>query len=156
MNRLIDILQTNRYDFVLTSLPRSDTHGHHKAAAILAVRASQRIVDGKRPVVMGTWISDHADKQARSFDGLAGYPESEPVSQTSSFQFDKTQPLASNDRLNYKIPVNWLIAEHKSQGTMQLLMNRGDMEEYWIYRLNPPDAIERAQAYFRVLNNFEE
>jgi LmbE family N-acetylglucosaminyl deacetylase len=156
LNRLTDILASNRYDFVLTSLPRSDTHGHHKAATILAIRASQQLVDRKRPVVMGTWISDVGDETALMFDGLDGYPESETIDVISSFRFDKTQPLASNAGLNYKIPVNWLIAEHKSQGTMQLYVNRGDIEEYWIYRLNPPDAIERARGYFDALNNFED
>jgi hypothetical protein len=39
---------------------------------------------------------------------------------------------------------------------MQLYVNRGDIEEYWIYRLNPPDAIERARGYFDALNNFED
>ncbi|NNE45209.1 MAG: PIG-L family deacetylase [Rhodothermales bacterium] len=154
LNRLTEILRSNRYDFVLTSLPRSDTHGHHKAAAILALRASQQLVDGKRPVVMGAWISDVGDETVLTFDGLDGYPESETISATSSFRFDKTQPLAGNDRLNYKIPVNWLIAEHKSQGTMQLFVNRGDIEEYWVYHLNPPDAVERAAGYFDALNNF--
>lgn len=156
LTRLTDILASNRYDFVLTSLPRSDTHGHHKAAAILAIRASQQLVDGKRPVVMGAWISDEGDEAALTFDGLDGYPESETIGTMSSFRFDKTQPLAGNDRLNYKIPVNWLIAEHKSQGTMQLYVNRGDIEEYWIYRMNPPDSVERARGYFDALNNFED
>jgi hypothetical protein len=105
---------------------------------------------------MGTWISDVGDETALMFDGLDGYPESETIDVISSFRFDKTQPLASNAGLNYKIPVNWLIAEHKSQGTMQLYVNRGDIEEYWIYRLNPPDAIERARGYFDALNNFED
>ena len=54
-------------------------------------------------------------------------------------------------RLNYQIIVNWLIAAHKSQGTMQLLMNQGEQELFWLYEMNDPSAHERAASLFRRL-----
>lgn len=154
LDRLTEIVGEGAYDFILTILPQEQQHGHHKAAAILALRAARRVPDDARPVVLGAWMSELGDKESLTFDGLVGYPESATISSRSSFQFDRTQPLAGNERLNYKIPVNWLISEHKSQGTMQLLVNVGDVEEYWVFRQNPDDAIGRAARYFETLNDF--
>ncbi|MDX1740542.1 MAG: PIG-L family deacetylase, partial [Rhodothermales bacterium] len=150
---LTEIMNDFRYDFVFTFLPQPEQHGHHKAAAILALRAAARVTEGKRPVVLGAWMSGLDEDGPILFDGLEGYEESVTVSSTSSFRFDRSQPLAGNERLNYRIPVNWLISEHKSQGTMQLFVNRGDAEEYWLYRENPPDAASRAAALFQRIND---
>ena len=49
---------------------------------------------------------------------------------------DRTRKFGYNDRLDYRILVNWVIAEHKSQGTMQLLMNRGEVECFWYFDAN--------------------
>ena len=68
------------------------------------------------------------------------------------FQFDRTQNFGFNDRLNYKIVVNWLIAEHKSQGTMQLLMNKGDIENYVLFDVNDKSEIPRIRSMFEKLN----
>jgi hypothetical protein len=67
--------------------------------------------------------------------------------------FDRTTGIGLDGRLNYKIIANWMIAEHKSQGTMQLLVNRGDVETFWIYRENPPNAHEMTIRLFAALNN---
>jgi LmbE family N-acetylglucosaminyl deacetylase len=154
LRRLSGILESGRYDFVFTFLPQPEQHGHHKSAAILALRAVRLLPEERRPVILGAWISDVGDESPILFDGLDGYPESATQQNTSSFQFDRTHALADNDRLNYKIPVNWLIAEHKSQGTMQLFVNRGDVEEYWLYRENPRDAAARAESLFNTMNDF--
>ena len=34
--------------------------------------------------------------------------------------------------LNYQIVVNWVIAEHKSQGLFQRDCGRHDLEEFWV------------------------
>jgi hypothetical protein len=47
--------------------------------------------------------------------------------------------------------VNWVIAEHKSQGTMQLLMNRGDIECFWYFDANGPAGQERVADLFEQL-----
>lgn len=47
--------------------------------------------------------------------------------------------------------VNWEIAEHKSQGTMQLAMNQGDYEKYWLFALNPPSAKTTCEKLFEQL-----
>ena len=56
-------------------------------------------------------------------------------------------------RLDYRILVNSLIAEHKSQGTMQLLMGRdgAELERYWYLAANPPGGAARAERLFARL-----
>ena len=56
------------------------------------------------------------------------------------------------------ILVNWLIAEHKSQGTMQLGVNRGDYEEFWWFDMNDRERFGETTTLFRRLAEpfFEE
>ena len=66
-------------------------------------------------------------------------------------RFDRTQPFGYRDRLDYRIVANWAIAEHRSQGTMQLLVNRGDVEHYFLFAVSPPGSEERARELFEAL-----
>jgi hypothetical protein len=67
------------------------------------------------------------------------------------FTFDRTTRFGFRDALDYRIIVNWLIAEHKSQGTMQTLMNRGDIETFWYFDINDPSMIEPTRRLFEKL-----
>ncbi len=67
------------------------------------------------------------------------------------FIFDRTEALDPSARLNYQIVVNWLIAEHRTQGTMQLLMNMGDIERFWFFEANDPAQLERTAVLFERL-----
>ena len=64
------------------------------------------------------------------------------------FTFDRSTKFGFNDRLNYKIITNWLVAEHKSQGTVQLGMNEIDLETFWYFDINSADDIERTRTFF--------
>ena len=149
---LVTTMDKGNYDFVLVHLPREGTHGHHKSASILGLRAAR---DTKsRPVVLGAWISSKEAESPLSFSGLDKYPITKVTSEHPSFHFDRTRTFGYNDRLNYKIMINWLIAEHKTQGTMQLLMSAGDIEDFWLFVDNPADAHERASALFEEVNSY--
>jgi len=67
------------------------------------------------------------------------------------FIFDRTEKLDPNGRLDYRIVVNWLIAEHKTQGTMQLLVNMGDIERFWFFQANDPTQLARTEEFFARL-----
>ncbi|RMF54085.1 MAG: PIG-L family deacetylase [Bacteroidetes bacterium] len=151
LDRLTDILRKGRYDFVLTHLPLPTTHGHHKGATLLALEAAARLPDGERPVLLGSFIASRTDTTTTDFVELPGYPRSRIRQDRPPFTFDRTRTFGPRNRLTYQIIVNWVIAEHKSQGTMQLLMNRGEVEQFWLYALNAPDAEARAQALFEHL-----
>ena len=57
-------------------------------------------------------------------------------------------------QLNYKIIVNWEIAEHKSQGSMQTYMNRGDFENFWYFDINGNSGREKVKKFFEKLNGY--
>jgi hypothetical protein len=83
--------------------------------------------------------------------GLAAYPLTRVQAQRTPFLFDRTQPFGFRERLNYKIIANWAIAEHKSQGTMQLASGGGDYEHYYLFDLNSSAAASRAEVWFKDL-----
>lgn len=141
------ILRAGRYDFVLTHLPVPATHAHHKAATILALEATTRLPPESRPVVLGAG----PDPEEGTFSVLPGYPTTRIRSGVEPFAFDRTAKFGYREQLDYRIVANWVIAEHKSQGTMQLFMNAGEREFYRLYDQNPPYAERRARAYFKRL-----
>lgn len=155
LERLKGILSAGNFSFVLTHLPVAATHGHHKSASILAIRAAADL--GKeRPVVLGVSIASKSDTTVQRFDGLPNYSETKTTTSEPLWKFDRTHGIGLDGRLNYKIPINWLISEHKSQGTMQQLVDRGDYEVYWLYDENPPDATVRTNRLFELVNTWSD
>ena len=143
-----------RYDFVFVHLPIPNFHAHHKAASILALEAASALPDSQRPIVLGSFVGSRSDSTAFPPDTYSehpGYSITRVRSDVPPFVFDRGEPLSEDGRLNYQIVVNWMIAEHKSQGTMQLLMNRGDLERFWYFAANPPGGLERARTLFEQL-----
>jgi len=151
MSRLKEIMTNTRYDFVFCLLPVPETHAHHKAATILALRAVQSFPPNERPVVLGCSGSSLKDTSVLNFEQLKNYSETKVEGQLPMFFFDKTVSFGYKNKLTYKIIVNWEIAEHKSQGSMQLAMNYGDFENYWFFSINNPDARSKCQKLFDKL-----
>jgi len=149
--RLDRILSEGSYDFVFTHLPVPQTHAHHKAASILALKAVSRMPADHRPVVLaGTW-AQNPDDPPPAFTVLENHPETRLNKEVGPFDFDRATKLGLDDRLTYSIVVNWLIAEHKSQGTMQNYIANGGLERYWLYALDAGDAAGKANALFRAV-----
>jgi LmbE family N-acetylglucosaminyl deacetylase len=144
------ILQKGHYDAIFTLLPTADTHGHHKGATILTLEAVQALPEAFRPIILGASVSAKEEKPL-GFNGLDDYPLTATSGDGPAFTFDRTQSFGFRHALNYKVIVNWVIAAHKSQGSMQLYMNRGDLENYWLFALNTPAAQAKAKALFDQL-----
>ena len=149
--RLTEIILRERYDYIFCLLPTDGTHGHHKSATILALQTVQELPAEQRPVVLGVSDSTKGDTAATRFSMLAKYPETKVSSGKPSFFFDRTAKFGFKNALDYKIVVNWLIAEHKSQGTMQTGMNRGDIEQFWFFDINDPAKMEETKQLFERL-----
>ena len=149
--RLKEILKENHYDYVFCLLPVPGTHGGHKAASLLALRAVQSMPQNMRPIVLGMSGSSKTDTTSTSFEQLKDYTETKILKDAPVFSFDKSKPFGYNNKLTYKIIVNWEIAEHKSQGTMQLAMNMGDYENYWYFALNGAAGVEKCKVLFKQL-----
>ena len=145
---LADIL-ANGYDFVLTLAPTATTHGHHKAATVLALEAAAALPEDERPVVLCARTS-RAEEPAPEFTLLEGFPSTR-LTTRPWLVFDRLENFGHRERLHYGIVVNWAIAEHKSQGTMQLLAGVGEREHFALFTMNPPDAELRARRLFQDL-----
>lgn len=140
------ILAAGDYDFLLTLAPTPMTHGHHQAAGILAVEAAERAALDHRPDVL--CVRSSAPDEEIPFPAVH---EDTPLDPEARFRFDRTQKFGHRGRLDYTIIANWAIAEHRSQGTMQLLAGRGGIEHYFLFRANPAGAQARARAWFERL-----
>ncbi len=148
--RLVDILTRGEYDVVFGLLPFPATHAHHKAATIMVLYAAASLPASTRPAVLGGFPCAF-DGHTLAFDGLPGYPVTTVTGGSPLTRFDRTQPLGRDGRLDFRIIANWVIAEHRSQGTMQLLMNRGDVECYWYFDANGPAGRDRIMDLFERL-----
>jgi len=151
------IMARGRYDFVLGLLPTEETHGHHKAATILALEAAGQLPTDARPVVLGADFADAEDLPAPdgppyTFSGLAGYPITAVDPSAPVFRFDRLQPMEEDGVVDYKLVANWALAEHKSQGDLAGYFNRGDYEFYWFFAANDPAKLDDAATLFARLD----
>ncbi len=149
--RLTQIMTRVTYDYVLVHLPIEGFHAHHKGASILALEAAQRTSTDQRPVVLGGFVGSKSEPLDMGFTEHPGYPITRVRTDVAPFVFDRTEKLSEDGRLDYRIIANWVIAEHKTQGTMQLLVNRGDIERYWYFTANDPERFEETKAFFALL-----
>ena len=123
---------------------------------MLALEAMSRLPESKRPIAFETFIRRGQDDPGIEFTELPGHPKTK-VMEGVIFEFDRNQKFGFNERLNYNIIANWVAAEHKSQGTMQLTMQnkKGVIEQYWYVELNGMDGISKAETFFNAVNEAE-
>lgn len=153
-SRLSQIMTRVKYDYVLVHLPIQNFHAHHKAATILTLETVLDLPRDRSPIVLGSFVGSASDTTqfgVREFTELSGYPVTRVRTDLEPFVFDRRQPLSPDGQLTYQIIVNWLIAEHKTQGTMQLLVNQGDIERYWYFELNEPAGTTATEKLFERL-----
>jgi LmbE family N-acetylglucosaminyl deacetylase len=146
-------IAAGNYDFVFTLFPSPETHGAHKAAAITALNAVEQVMGrnpGRRPVVLGCQDSRSGDQAQPSWQGFqsARHPFR---ALPQVFVTDRTVKFGFRNALDYQIIVNWVIAAHKSQGALQMDVNRADREEFVILESGAADEVGRASALFQKL-----
>ena len=139
-----------KYDYVFCLLPVPETHGHHKAASMLALQAAEQLPEEQKPIVLGAAVSNKGDTLP-VFTQLKSYAETATNKDAPVFVLDRTARFAHKNTLSYKMIVNWVIAEHKSQGTMQAEMNEGDFENFWYFNINDAKGIEKTRMLFGEL-----
>ena len=149
--RLKELMVNNKYDYIFCLVPDSLTHAHHKAATILALRTVKELKD--KPIVLAVSTSKKGETISKSYTQLRNNPITRISAGKPSFQIDRTKGFGFKNKLNYKIIVNWEIAEHKSQGTMQTYINEGDYENFWYFDENDPAKFEKTKSFFENLND---
>jgi len=142
------LLRDGDYAFVFTLLPTPDTHGHHKAATILALETVASLPIEHRPVVFGVEPASSRDRP-RDFVGLSGSPLTRAGSDVREFR--RSEPFGFRNALNYEIVANWVIAAHKSQGLFQMDAGRHDLERFWRFEASGAGSQDAADRLFARL-----
>jgi LmbE family N-acetylglucosaminyl deacetylase len=139
---LSGLMHRERYDAVFMLLPTPETHGHHRAATLLALEAAATLSEDHRPLLLA---ADPCSATAPSelFSGMPGQPLTRTHSERSALVFNRNAHFGYRDALNYQIVVNWFIAEHKSQGLFQTDSGKHQLEQFWLFEASGRDAESR-------------
>ena len=142
---LADLLNREQYDAVFTLLPTASTHGHHRAATLLALEAVDHVA-GVRPIVFGV-DAGGKDEAPLTFAGLPGEPLTRTVSEAPALVIDRDVSFGYRDALSYRIVVDWLIAEHKTQGLFQSDYDQHRFERFWLFAASGGEAPQRLAGF---------
>jgi LmbE family N-acetylglucosaminyl deacetylase len=151
VDKLNGLLESERYDYVFTLLPTAATHGHHQAATLLALEAVAKLPVDRRPAVFGSEPAGPADAPLE-FTGRDAWPLTAVRAGTSVWTINRERNLGFHDALNYNIIVNWVIAEHKSQGLFQTDCGKHNREQFWLFDISGRSAPDAAARLFAQLN----
>jgi LmbE family N-acetylglucosaminyl deacetylase len=143
--RIAALVKKEHYRYVFSILPRSTTHGHHQAAMALAATALQDLPENSRPVLLGF------DTDATDFIPRQDVHDPERWATTYAYAFDRTAKFGFHNALNYQIVVDWMIAEHKSQGLLQTMCDKEPVEHIWIESESTTEAQVAARSLFGLL-----
>lgn len=156
VDRLEEIMIEEEYDFIFLLLPFDQFHGHHKASTVIALQALERLPESSRPIALHAFIRRGPDDSGEEFSVLEGHPNTK-VMEGVTFEFDRNQTFGANERLNYTLIAHWVIAEHKSQGTMQMRMQNsvGNIEQFWYLEINSKENLEKTATYFEAVNSVQ-
>ena len=125
-------LRQGHYDYVFVLLPVADTHGAHKAASILTLKAVEQLPSNDRPVVLGA-LATSSEKEP--YEPLSQYSITAASTAIAPLRFDRDAHFGYQNSLTYQIIVDWVIAEHKSQGLFQNRCRQDRFENFWVFRL---------------------
>lgn len=144
------LLMKEKYDYIFCLLPVPSTHGHHKAATMLALQAIDQLPEDHRPIVLGVTDANKTDTTETDFQQLKDYRETAINKNAPVFVFDRSVKFGFKNVLDYKTIVSWTIAEHKSQGTM-FSQSLADLEKFWYFNVNDEKGIEKTRRLFEEL-----
>ena len=144
-HRIEDLIQKRHYKYVFTILPRTTTHGQHQAATALAADSIHAMPQASRPTLLGF------DTDASQFDTEHKVQEGLRWNAFYAYAFDRTARFGFHNSLSYQIVVNWMIAEHKSQGLLQTLCGKDPREYIWVDLDSAPEAEVSAKTLFRMI-----
>ncbi len=147
---LLDLLKKEQYDVVLTLLPTVETHGHHQAATLLALEAAATFSEDKRPAVIGARPAARGEAGFR-FPGQPGLALTAVASPAPAYSVSREETVREDCPLTYSIVVNWVIAEHKSEGLFQTEAGKHDREQFWIFELSGQRGLRVADQLFARL-----
>jgi LmbE family N-acetylglucosaminyl deacetylase len=144
-NEIESLVKQEHYSFIFCILPRPTTHGGHQEATVLAANAIQELPEALRPALLGF------DTDPTDFNPTEGPQAHEGWSPKYAYAFDRTTKFGFHRALDYQIVVDWMIAEHKSQGMLQTLCEKDAKEYIWIDNANAAQDSIAAKSLFFLL-----
>jgi LmbE family N-acetylglucosaminyl deacetylase len=150
--RLSGILTRGHYDFVFIAEPTKTTHGAHQAASLMALAAVAAMPANRRPVILAANTYKKGGTPPE-YVGRDDFPVARGRAVDPPLEFDLTLPFGFQDKLDYRIVVNWVVAEHKSQGIMQTYLNAFDTERFFFFAIDDDAGVARAKALFARLSD---
>jgi LmbE family N-acetylglucosaminyl deacetylase len=147
---ILERLRHGHYTYVLVLLPVADTHGAHKAASLLALEAVQQLPPADRPAILGAQAAN-SDKE--TYQPLPQYTVTATVTPTPSFHFDRDAHFGYQDSLTYQIVVDWVIAEHKSQGMFQNRCRQDRFENLWLFRAGKNIPADNSEIFSGIVHS---
>lgn len=146
LDRIMKLCRKERYEYIFGLLPTSATHGHHQAATLLAVKAVSKLPAEIRPVLLASEPSSATPLPV--FHARAEFPVLRLAADAPVYEVSRLDSFGPGGTLNYNIVVNWVIAEHKSQGLFQAECGRHSQENFWVFETGTIDALRQAGALF--------
>lgn len=144
------LIRKEHYAYVFSVLPRSTTHGAHQAATAVAASAIDSLPEDLRPALLGF------DTDPTRFAPHAGAEPGQKWQEEYAYAFDRTAKFGFRNALSYQIVVDWMIAEHKSQGLLQTMDGKDPREYIWVDSLSSPHAQIAADSLFQLLGASSE
>jgi len=142
-------LEEEHYDFVFVLLPEPTTHGEHKAATILTLEAVQSLSQESRPIVLAAVAGNSTQSK---YEPVPGESLTETVTVEPQFRFDRNTHFGYQQSLSYQIVVDWVIAEHKSQGLFQTKCLQDQFENFWMFRIDGAGSADKSAALFAAVS----
>jgi hypothetical protein len=103
---------------------------------------------GQRPIVLG---AQAGGGDPAPYTSLLGYSLTTTDLPSPQFQFDRNTRFGYQESLSYQIVVDWIIAEHKSQGLFQTRCLQDRFENFWLFTLNRNSAAGEAESLFAAI-----
>jgi N-acetylglucosamine malate deacetylase 2 len=152
LQTISDRIKEEQYDFVFVLLPDLKAHGEHKAASILTLKAVKSLSGEKTPIVLGAAAGNNP---APRYDAVSGESLTQTLTSEPQFHFDRDTHFGYQKSLSYQIVVDWVIAEHKSQGLFQTKCLQDRYENFWIFSTEVPQAVEKAAVLFNAVSRVQ-
>jgi len=147
------LLGFGKYNLVVILLPAPETHGHHQSVAALTLETIAELEAEERPAVLGVRAATSEAGDSLAFSELNGFPLTRTTSAKPVWGFDRRTPLACHPSLDYSVVVNWVIAEHKSQGFFQMEGGRRTHEHFWLFEAGGEAGAARFQDFIQTMES---
>ena len=120
---------------------------------MIALQTVKNLPEENKPIVLAASSSGKNDSIPLVFHQLKEYKETAINENAPVFVMDRSVKFGYKNQLSYNIIVNWAIAEHKSQGTIQLDMDKNEYENFRYFEINDIKGIEKTRQLFEELKN---